>query len=132
MPIGDPHGGNFEYGDEGIPKGIIAVSIPVKDVRKAADFYSEKLKMRILSVNDTKAAVSVGREILILEKNGNTGVDTGIYLKTESPYDLHRRLADEGVVFVTEPKRTELGLVASFEDCDGNVIHAVEMDCGEK
>ena len=127
MPLGDPHGGNFVYIDEGIPKGIVAVSIPVSDVKTAADFYRDKLKMKPMSSDSSKAAFAVGKQIVILEKSPNAGIDTGFYFSTDSPYDLHRRLVDEGVIFVMDPKRTDMGLVTSFKDCDGNILHAVEV-----
>ncbi len=127
MPIGDPHGGNFVYNDEGIPKGIIAVSIPVRNVKQAVEFYCQKLKMKLMSENDTRAVVAVGKQLIILSKSEKTGVDTGLYLKTESPYDLHRRLVEENVIFVMEPKKIDLGLVTSFKDCDNNIIHVVEV-----
>ena len=48
MPIGDPHGGNFEYTVEGLPESIFACVIPVRDPRASAGFYSEILGMREL------------------------------------------------------------------------------------
>ena len=60
-------------------------------------------------------------------KRDNVGIDTGLYLRTDSPYDLHRRLVDEGVIFVMDPKRTHLGLITSFKDDDGNVLYAIEV-----
>ncbi len=127
MPLGDPHGGNFTYTDEGIPKGVGAVAIPTKDLDRSIHFYTEILKMRLLSRDESKAILAVGKDVIIIEKNEKTAVDTGLYLRTESPFDLHRRMVDEGVIFVLEPKRTELGLETSFRDDDGNIIHAIEM-----
>ena len=127
MPLGDPHGGNFIYTNEGIPKGVAAVSIPSRDIDRAIRFYTGLLKMELRSRDEDTAVLSVGKDILVIRKDDRTGVDTGIYLRTESPFDLHRRLVDEGVIFVLDPKRTPLGLITSFKDDDGNIIHAIEI-----
>lgn len=127
MPLGDPHGGNFIYTNEGIPKGIAAVSVPSRDIDRSIRFYTGLLKMTLRSRDEDTAMLSVGRDIIVLRKSDRVGIDTGIYLRTDSPFDLHRRLIDEGVIFVMDPKRTPLGLETSFRDDDGNIIHAIEI-----
>ena len=127
MPLGDPHGGNFIYVNEGIPTGIALVTIPSKDLDRSIRFYNGLLKMEVLGRTDDDVILSVGTGLIRILKSESTGVDTGLYLRTDSPYDLHRRLVDEGVIFVLDPKRTHLGLVTSFKDDDGNVIHAIEV-----
>lgn len=127
MPLGDPHGGNFIYTNEGLPKGIVAVSIPSRDIDRSIRFYTELLRMTLRSRDDETAVLSVGKDFIILSWNDSVGIDTGLYLSTESPFDLHRRLIDEGVIFVMDPKRTPLGLITSFKDDDGNIIHAIEI-----
>ena len=127
MPLGDPHGGNFVYTNEGLPKGVAAVSIPTRDIDRSIRFYTGLLKMTLRSRDDETAMLSVGKDIIILRRSDSTGIDTGMYLRTDSPFDLHRRLIDEGVIFVLDPKRTPLGLITSFKDDDGNIIHAIEI-----
>ena len=127
MPLGDPHGGNFIYTNEGIPKGVVAVSIPTRDIDRAIRFYTGLLKMELRSRSEDAAMLSVGKDIIVLKRSNSVGADTGIYLRTDSPFDLHRRLVDEGVIFIMDPKRTQLGLETSFKDDDGNIIHAVEI-----
>ena len=127
MPLGDPHGGNFTYTDEGIPSGIAAVSIPTKDLDRSIRFYTGLLRMVLRSRDEGTAVLSAGKGIIVLRRSDSVGVDTGIYLRTDSPFDLHRRLVDEGVIFVLDPKRTPLGLITSFKDDDGNIIHAIEI-----
>ena len=127
MPLGDPHGGNFVYTNEGLPKGVAAVSIPTRDIDRSIRFYTGLLKMTLRSRDDETAILSVGKDIIILRRSDSTGIDTGMYLRTDSPFDLHRRLIDEGVIFVMDPKRTPLGLITSFKDDDGNIIHAIEI-----
>ena len=127
MPLGDPHGGNFIYTNEGIPSGIALVTIPSRDVERSVRFYNGLLKMEICSRNDDEAILSAGKDLIRLVKGDTVGIDTGLYLRTDSPYDLHRRLVDEGVIFVMDPKRTHLGLITSFKDDDGNVLYAIEV-----
>ena len=83
--------------------------------------------MEVCSQNDDEAILSAGKDLIRLEKRDAVGIDTGLYLRTDSPYDLHRRLVDEGVIFVMDPKRTHLGLITSFKDDDGNIIYAIEV-----
>ncbi len=128
MPLGDPHGGNFVYTTEGLPKGIAAVSIPTKDVDRSIRFYQGLLRFRLLSRGGDVAIMAVGKDMIILRKSDITGVDTGLYLSTESVFDLHRRLIDEGVIFVIDPKRVDIGLITRFKDDDGNIIGAVEIN----
>ena len=128
MPLGDPHGGNFVYTVEGLPKGIAAVSIPTKDVERSIRFYEGLLKFKVLSRGDDVAILSVGKDMVIVRKSDDVGVDTGLYLSTESVFDLHRRLIDEGVIFVIDPKRVDIGLITTFKDDDGNIIGAIEIN----
>ena len=127
MPLGDPHGGNFIYTKEGIPSGIALVTIPSRDIARSVRFYNGLLKMEVCSQNEDEAVLSAGKDLIRLERRENVGIDTGLYLRTDSPYDLHRRLVDEGVIFIMDPKRTHLGLITSFKDDDGNIIYAVEV-----
>lgn len=127
MPLGDPHGGNFIYTNEGIPSGIALVTIPSRDVERSVRFYRDLLKMEVCSQSDDEAIMSVGKGLIRIVRSEKVGMDTGLYLRTDSPYDLHRRLVDEGVIFVMDPKRTHLGLITSFKDDDDNVIYAIEV-----
>ena len=127
MPLGDPHGGNFIYTNEGIPSGIALATIPSRDIVRSVRFYNGLLKMEVCSQNDDEAILSAGKDLILLTKSDTVGIDTGLYLRTDSPYDLHRRLVDEGVIFVMDPKRTHLGLITSFKDDDGNILYAIEI-----
>jgi catechol 2,3-dioxygenase-like lactoylglutathione lyase family enzyme len=127
MPLGDPHGGKFEYTTEGLPHGLAAVAIPSRDVARSVRFYNGLLKMEIMSQNEDEAILKNGDSYVMIKKSQKVGVDTGVFLRTDSPYDLHRRLVDEGVIFVIDPKKCPLGLMTSFRDDDGNVIYALEL-----
>ncbi|MCL1810714.1 MAG: VOC family protein [Methanomassiliicoccaceae archaeon] len=128
MPIGDPCGGNFCYTDEGLPESIFMAAVPCKDIGRALSFYNGLLGMDILYRKEKEAAVRRNGATLLLRISDAAGTDTGIFLGVENPYELHRRLVDEGVVFVKEPHRAPLGVFTSFLDLDGNIIHAIEME----
>lgn len=128
MPLGDPHGGNFIYTTEGLPSGIALVTIPSRNVERAVRFYTGLLKFELMSQTEDVAILSVGKDLVQIVKSDRVGIDTGLYLRTESPFDLHRRLIDEAVIFVMDPKRTTLGLITSFKDDDGNIIYAIEVN----
>ena len=126
MPLGDPHGGEFTYTDEGLPQNITAARVPVKNMDDAMDFYTGLLGFRIEATEGKCTYIVRGDAHVILEESDVTGVDTGIFFGVDNPYDLHRRLIDEGVVFVRDPLNSPIGVYTSFRDCSGNVIHAVD------
>ena len=128
MPIGDPHGGLFEYTDEGLPECIFACTVPVRDVKRSVGFYTNILGMELLGSDDESAYLIRGDCRVVLRKSENTGVDTGLYFGVDSPYNTHRRLIDEGVVFVQEPTRGPFGTYTSIRDDDANVIHLMERN----
>ena len=45
MPLGDPHGANFEYTVEGLPESVHVCTVPVRDVSRALGFYKDILHM---------------------------------------------------------------------------------------
>ncbi|MCL2147727.1 MAG: glyoxalase [Methanomassiliicoccaceae archaeon] len=128
MPIGDPGGGEFIYTEEGLPESVFMAVVPCSDIGLALSFYNGLLGMDVLYRKDGEAAVRRGTATLLLRKSGVVGVDTGVYLGVANPYDLRRRLSDEGVAFVRDPMRSPLGVCTSFKDHDGNVMHAIEMN----
>jgi len=127
MPIGDPGDGNFNYTVEGLPETIFMATVPCRDIDRALSFYNGLLGMDILYKKEKEAAVRRNGATLLLRVSVSVGMDTGIFLGVENPYDLHRRLVDEGVIFVRDPVRAPLGVYTSFKDDDGNIIHAIEM-----
>ena len=128
MPLGDPHGANFEYTTEGLPESIHVCTIPVRDVDRAVGFYVDILRMELLHKDGEHAYLSRFDCRLILRRSESAGVDTGIYFGTDSPYNTRRRLIDEGVMFAQEPKRGPFGTFCSIKDDDGNVIHLIERN----
>jgi catechol 2,3-dioxygenase-like lactoylglutathione lyase family enzyme len=128
MPLGDPGGGSFAYTIEGLPQNIFVAVVPVKDPEKSLSFYRDLLGMEETYRSDNEIGVMRDGARLILRRSDRAGVDTGIYIGVNNPFDLHRRLIDEGVVFVEDPKREPWGVSTSFKDDDGNIIRAIEMN----
>jgi catechol 2,3-dioxygenase-like lactoylglutathione lyase family enzyme len=126
MPLGDPKGGDFRYTTEGSPENITAVTIPVSDIGGAVSFYCGTLMMEKVSASDREAILRFGGSFVLLKKSQTVGVDTGVYIGVTDPFVFHRRMVDEGVVFVRHPERGPMGVYASFRDRDNNVVHAIE------
>ena len=126
MPLGDPHGANFEYTVEGLPESIHVCTIPAKDVKRSVSFYRDVLQMDVLSEDESAAYLIRGDCRIIIRRSADTGVDTGLYFGVDSPYNTRRRLIDEGVIFEQEPKRGPFGTFCSIRDDDGNIIHLIE------
>ncbi|MDO5862214.1 MAG: VOC family protein [Thermoplasmata archaeon] len=130
MPLGDPEGGLFEYTTEGLPESVFAVTVPVSDIGRATEFYSDVLGFSILGEDGPRAYIQRGNCRIILEKSEKAGVDTGIYLEVDSPYNSRRRLIDEGVRFASDPARGPFGTFVSILDPDGNRISLIEGGAG--
>lgn len=126
MPLGDPQGGLFKYTDEGLPECVFACTVPVRDVARSLGFYRDVLGMEVLSSGGDVAYLRRGDCRIVLRRSDTVGVDTGILLGVDSPYNTRRRLIDEGVVFTQEPVRGPFGTFTSFRDDDGNIIHCIE------
>ncbi|MDD2626365.1 MAG: glyoxalase [Candidatus Methanomethylophilus sp.] len=127
MPIGDPHGAkDFEYTTEGLPESLFMAAVPVRDPLKAVVFYRDVLHMPPLYAGPEEAVVRRGSATLRLYRSDKVGINTGIYLGVYDPYAFHRRLIDEGVQFLMDPKKTPMGVVTSFFDGDRNILCVIE------
>ncbi|MEM3059053.1 MAG: VOC family protein [Methanomassiliicoccales archaeon] len=136
MPLGDPMGGNEDYRERGKITGLEMVMIPVSDIEEGVEFYNGVLGFEIVSdlrrANwiELKVPGCGGKIALYGPPDGKErthGIHTGIVLGTDSIYELHRRLVDEGVNFVMKPTRQPWGgLMAAFVDQDGNEIAILE------
>ncbi len=126
MPIGDPHGANFEYTVEGLPESIFACVIPVSDLERSREFYSQVLGMMELGSARDEVYMRRGQCRVVLRRSERTGIDTGLMFGVDSPYNTRRRLIDEDVEFVVDPVRGPFGTYTSFLDPDGNVISVID------
>lgn len=126
MPLGDPCGGEFIYTDQGLPESICAATVPSTDLVASAEFYHDLLGFEVVESQSKKLYMRREACTLVFELRETAGIDTGIYIGVDNPYDLHRRLVDEGVVFIRDPLNSPIGVYTSFRDCCGNTIHAVD------
>lgn len=126
MPLGDPHGGEFEYTGEGLPETIAAFTVPCSDLDRSIRFYGGILGMELLGRTDDTAYLRRMGCTVILRISEDVGVDTGVYIGVDSPYNTHRRLVDEGVGFYDEPRRGPLGTSTAVLDPDRNIVRMID------
>ncbi len=137
MPIGYPMGREEpEETGRGKLTAIAAVAVPVSDLEEAVPVYTEVFGMTI--VNDMRAlnwvelSTAEGGARLALYVPGpddrrQPGIPTGVVFSTDSIYDFHKVMVDEGVVFTLKPERDKSGrLIARFEDGDGNEFEVMD------
>jgi predicted enzyme related to lactoylglutathione lyase len=136
MPIGDPMGGEADYQNRGKLTRVWISSIPVSNLDDAVEFYTEVLGLPKQLDSRENNWVELGWEephgkvavyVPSVHDKEQPGGDTGIVFETDSIYELHRRLVDDGVVFKMKPERQNWGgLMAIFIDPDGNEFTVVE------
>ena len=129
-------GGEHEYGDVGRLSGIWIASVPVSDLDRAMEFYVRVLGLSLALDSRENNWVELGREdslgnIALYEPSPfnkrQPGGPTGIVFRTESIYDVHKRLVDADVFFKLKPQRQEWGgLLAVFLDPDDNEFMVME------
>jgi len=136
MPIGDPMGGELYDLGRGRLVGLWMTTVPVKDLESAIGFYRDVLELEIMVDLRGQNWVEMGwpneegRLVLFVPAPGDPrrpGMDTGIVLATDSVFEVHRRLVDEGVNFIIKPeRRPPFGMMAVFEDPYGNRFTVME------
>jgi len=136
MPIGDPMGGEtYDLGRGRLTK-VSMVAITVPDLDMAVEWYKATLDLEVLTDDRNNGWVEMGFKgdagIIVLrrqDKKGPSGqgADTGIIFATDSIFEAHRRLVDEGVTFIMKPERNARGtLMAVFLDPFGNRLSITE------
>lgn len=136
MPIGDPRGGDFYDLGRGRIKRVWLVVVPVRDLDEAMEYYQEVLGMPVrldarkdnwVEVGAADPLARIALQVPDKDDRRQPGGDTGLVLATDSLFDLHRRLVDEGVEFLVKPERRPWGgLLAVFQDLYGNRFTVVE------
>lgn len=118
---------------------IKMTSVPVKDPIKAHEFYTEILGFKsFMFMPEAQLALVVSAEdpkgtTLLLEPMGDGFYATFqkeaydkklpiLILGSEDVKADYQRLLDKGVVFQGEPKTSEWGTSATFDDTFGNFI----------
>ncbi len=112
-------------------KNIKFVTIPVRDQKRALDFYTEKLgftiitdqpfdgKQRWIELRIPKAETRV---TLFTPEGleGRVGSFTGISYNCDDVEETYRELVERGVVFDSPPKKEPWGVFVTFKDSEGN------------
>lgn len=136
MPLGEPMDGETSYIEGGKIERVWIVSVPVRDLDRALEFYSCSLGLEValdardknwIELGPTEPLAKIGLYVPDKADKRQPGGDSGVILSTDSIYELHRKLIDEGVRFQTKPeKRPWGGLMAVLQDPDGNILTVVE------
>jgi len=112
-------------------KQIKFVTIPVRDQKRALNFYTEKLgftiitdqpfdgKQRWIELRIPKAETRVA--LFTPEgQEGRIGSFTGISYHCENVEETFQELSARGVPFDGPPKKESWGTFATFQDSEGN------------
>ena len=128
-------GGEAPEPDRGKLLAIGQVWVPVSDLTRAVEVFTTVFGLALIGtvVNDHHARLSTsngGAELVLYrprEGEEQPGIRTGITFTTDSIYDFHKVLVDEGVEFTQKPMRDVHGrLAARFTDEDGNEFEVLE------
>ncbi len=108
-------------------KTVGSIAVLVKDAKKSAEWYREKLGFETRIEGHWVTAKPKGSEVVLhlCEKNPDWGKDTpggntGIFLECEDKERTYRELKLKGVKFTKELTRVPWGQSAVFQDPDGN------------
>ncbi len=110
--------------------------VPVSDLGAAVEDYTEVLRFTLVRMDASSGiaelALTEGATVVLFAvKEGDEeqpGIRTGVVFATESIYDFHKEMVDEGVDFSLKPMRDPYGrLIARFTDSDGNEYEVVEI-----
>lgn len=122
-----------------MPQRIAHITFLVNDYDEAIQFFTDKLQFTLLEdtkLSETKRWVRVAPKgattfALLLAKADNeaqrsrVGDQTGgrvfLFLYTDSFWQDHKNMLENGIVFVREPIKEKWGTVAVFKDLYGNL-----------
>ena len=117
------------------------VTVVVKDLSKSLRFYRDKLGLRLCFFDKKHDWVcfdcGAGRTTLSLTTPWNkaakklVGVKTGVSFLVDDIEKTHRELARKKVKFTLKPRKERWGgIVANFQDPDGNRFFLMQMPSG--
>ncbi|SDC47745.1 VOC family protein [Shouchella lonarensis] len=106
------------------------IGVPVSNLARARDFYTNTLSLPLLFETDTMAFLRCGDLRLMLtlpEKEAFAHASSVLYFHIESIHDAYTRLTKQGVSFVDEPHIVaKIGDTATwmtfFQDTEGNTL----------
>ena len=114
-------------------KGINAVLIQTRDVRKLAEFYRDKLGLQ-MNISDhgggTHAEMDFGAFHFAIQPGGGAPVERGpvvISFQVDDVNEEYEALKSRGVVFDMAPREMPFGgILAEFRDPDGNRFYLMQ------
>jgi catechol 2,3-dioxygenase-like lactoylglutathione lyase family enzyme len=117
------------------------VTVVVSDLGRSLKFYRDKLGLRLCFYDKQHDWVcfdcGAGRTTLSLTTPWNkkakklVGVRTGVSFQVDDIEKTHRQLAKKKVKFTLKPRKERWGgIVANFEDLDGNKFFLMQMPGG--
>jgi catechol 2,3-dioxygenase-like lactoylglutathione lyase family enzyme len=136
-------------GNGDVDQSIAHITIVVRDYDEAIDFYVNKLRFEL--VEDTYQPEQDKRWVIVRPTgNGGTslllarasnehqasfiGNQAGgrvfLFLRTDDFWRDHAAMVEAGITFIREPKQSDYGIVAVFEDLYGNLWDLVEFTDG--
>jgi methylmalonyl-CoA/ethylmalonyl-CoA epimerase len=112
---------NFSLGEIG------QVEVVVRNVRRAVEFYTEKLGIHLLYSDNKSAVCDCNGSRLMLSKSDADASRSVIYFKVEDIHTAYTFLDDRGVKFIDSPKKVvnvpDYTLwLAFFHDVDNNLL----------
>lgn len=132
-------------------QSIIHVALVVRDYDEAIEYYTEKLRFRLVEdtyqpEQDKRWVVvappgSSGTTLLLARASnpvqeaaiGNqTGGRVFLFLNSDDFWRDYHGMVSRGIRFVREPKVEPYGTVAVFEDLYGNLWDLLELEKGER
>ena len=110
---------------------ISVVTLPVKDVDRAIEFYTTRLGW--VKTNDV--STEQGRWVTVAPNEGKTAALTltdyepdkvggrkGIIVEVDDVFSTHEDFSSKGVEFESEPQTMPWGGYAEFKDSEGNIL----------
>jgi lactoylglutathione lyase len=105
---------------------ISSMAVVVRDPKKSAKWYSEKLGFDIRSRDGHWVTVapkaSRGIVLHLCDMKPYERGNTGIAFLTEDLETEYKRLVKKGVKFTVKPRDDGWGLYSMFKDPDGNIF----------
>ncbi|MBN8723717.1 MAG: VOC family protein [Acidobacteria bacterium] len=128
-------------------QSIVHVALIVRDYDEAIEFYTKKLHFRL--IEDTYQPEQDKRWVVISPPGSSTttlllaraskpeqepfiGNQSGgrvfLFLNTDDFWRDYNDMVSKGIKFVREPKKTDYGIVAVFEDLYGNLWDLLQLN----
>ena len=114
-----------------MPIGPSFISLQVRDLDAAAEFYENRVGLRRAGFSPPHAVVFATEPIAFAVREplpttdldaGQPGLGIAAWFKVDGAQQLHDQLAANGVTIVTDPFDGPFGRTFAFADPDGYVI----------